>query len=520
MEKLQGKARKIALLGVIDIGSAFMQLKIADKAEGEQLKILESVTKTLPIGRETFSEGRISPEMMRALSKNLLGFRQLLREYKVKKYKVVATGAIREALNREYVIDQIKANTGFTIEMIHASQERFLTQQAVRNALPSYDKLKKEGLLIVNIGSGGVQVAAYAPDGMQYSQNINMGALRIRQLLSSAELKTMEYTRLLKEYIYGYIQELILPMQKGFRHLVITGEEVDVLYRICGGEGKPQNERSLDQAVFRQLYEKMHFMNAQQIRDEFDLGFERAEMLLPAMMIVQAFISAAGAKKVYCPSVGLSNGILYEMSREKEDTEMEEELLQYIRATARQYYISMNHVEEVAKNALLIFDHLGKKQSLTNRHRLLLEMGALLHDIGKQINLANHAQCGADLLMHMDLIGISEEEQRQLVVLVRYHEAGEPKAEDEAYKALNKKSRMAVSKLLAMLQAANALDYSHKQKLYDLVIKLKGESFIIQAFTKENAVLEEWMFQHTQGLFREVFSLEPELKVYTKRMPG
>ncbi len=208
------------------------------------------------------------------------------------------------------------------------------------------------------------------------------------------------------------------------------------------------------------------------------------------------------------------------MSREKEDTEMEEELLQYIRATARQYYISMNHVEEVAKNALLIFDHLGKKQSLTNRHRLLLEMGALLHDIGKQINLANHAQCGADLLMHMDLIGISEEEQRQLVVLVRYHEAGEPKAEDEAYKALNKKSRMAVSKLLAMLQAANALDYSHKQKLYDLVIKLKGESFIIQAFTKENAVLEEWMFQHTQGLFREVFSLEPELKVYTKRMPG
>ncbi len=520
MEKLQRKSGKITMLGVIDIGSAFMQLKIAAKAEGKQLQILESVTKTLPIGRETFSAGRISPEMMRALSKNLLGFRQLLREYKVKKFKVVATGAIREAVNREYVIDQIKANTGFTIEMIHASQERFLTQQAVRNALPSYDKLKKEGLLIVNIGSGGVQVAAYAADGMQYSQNINMGALRIRQVLSSLELKMMEYTKLLKEYIYGYIQELILPMQRHFRHLVITGEEVDVLYRICSEKMKPQNERILDQTDLRKLYEAMLFMNPQQIRDEFDLGFERAEMLLPATMIVQAFIGAAGAKKVYCPSVGLSNGILYEMSREKEDTVMEEELMQYIRAIAKQYYTSMDHVEEVASHALLLFDHLGKKHSLTPRHRLLLEMGAFLHDIGKQINLANHAQCGADLLMHMDLIGISEEEQRQLVVLVRYHEAGEPKADDEAYTALNKKSRMAVSKLLAMLQTANALDYSHKQKLYELVIKQKGESFIIQAFTKENALLEEWMFQHTQGLFREVFSLEPELKIYTKRMPG
>lgn len=519
MEKLQSKAGKAALTGVIDIGSGFMQMKIAAPEENGKLHILESVTRTLAIGTETFTEGRISPQMMRELSKNLLGFRQLLREYKVRKVRVVATGAIREAENCEYVIDQVRAGTGFTIEIINGPQERLLTQLAVMQALPAYEKMKKEGLLAVNIGSGGVQVAAYDANGLRYSQNVRMGALRIRRLLSSLERKTIEYTKILEEYIDERIQEVLQPVQEKYRHLVITGEEVATIYRICNPE-KPANDEScvLDPAALRKLYDSLLFMNSQQTAAEYGLSLERAEMLLPTMMIMRAFERAVSVRRIHCPYVGLSNGILYEMNRSKSDTSMEEEILRYTRYVARQYHDSKEHVEAVVRNALLIFDHLGRGQNLTARHRLLLEMGAILHDIGKSVNLVNHPECGAALLAHMDLMGISEEEQRQLAVLVRYHEGGEPRSEDEQYRGLSKKSRMAVSKLLAVLQLANALDYSHKQKLYEITAKQEGEIFILRAFAKDNAMLEEWIFQQMGGLFREVFSLEPKLKIRTKRI--
>ena len=123
------------LTGVIDIGSGFMQLKIASQDENRKLHLLESVTKSLAIGRETFSEGKISPEMMRELAFHLLGFRQLLREYTVRRVRVVATGSIREASNCEYVIDQIRASTGFNIEIMNGPEERFLTQQAIQRAI-------------------------------------------------------------------------------------------------------------------------------------------------------------------------------------------------------------------------------------------------------------------------------------------------------------------------------------------------------------------------------------------------
>lgn len=517
LEKQQSKARKPQLVGVIDIGSGFMQLKIACRGENGQIQILEAVTKSLAIGRETFSEGRISPEMMRELSKHLLGFRQLLREYKVRKVRVVATGAIREAGNREYVIDQIRANTGFSIEIMHGPEERFLTQQAVQKAMPSYEKMKKEGLIAISIGSGGVQIAAYDAGGLCYSQNVPMGALRIRQILSRLEMQSSTYTKLLEEYIEYHVQEVSEPLKGKYRHIVMTGEEVDTIYRLCSGAVE-QGQQVIELAELKKLYEQLLYMDASQIAAEFGLSFERAEMLLPTVMIMRAFEKVSNTKKICCPSAGLSGGILCEMYKEKDDQEAEEKLLRYTRYVARQYYYMERHAERVVANALLIFDHLGKKQSLTKRHRLLLEMGAVLHDIGKAVNLEKHGECGGALVLHTDLMGISEEEQKQLAVLIRYHEAGEPRPEDEEYRALSRKNRMAVSKLLAILQLANAMDCSHKQKLYDITAKQEDDLFILRAYTKENAMLEEWVFQQSAGLFREVFSLEPQLKVRRKQM--
>ena len=530
MEKIQGKTRKPSSVGVIDIGSGFLQLKIAIQEESKTVSVLESVTKSLAIGRETFSEGRISPEMMRELSQCLLGFRQLLREYKVRRVRVVATGAIREAVNREYVLDQLRAVTGFNIEIMNGPEERFLTQQAIQKVLSGYEKMKKEGLLSVNIGSGGVQIVAYDTEGLRYSQNVPMGALRIRRILSRLELQSATYTKLLEEYIDYHVQEVVEPLKGKYKHLVMTGEEVESICRISESikESAQDQLKSLNLTQPKvhvldfneqsKLYERLIYMNPSQVSAEFGVSFERAEMLLPTIMIMKAFERASTAKKIYNPSVGLSDGILLEMCREKNDQEAETELLQYTRFFAKQYFYVEKHVEKVVEAALLLFDHLGKKQNLTKRHRLLLEMSAVLHDIGKAVNLEKHGECGSALILSMDLMGVSEEEQNQLAVLVRYHEGGEPRTEDEQYRALSRKARLAVSKLLAVLQLAKAMDCSHKQKLFDLSVRLEGNVFILRAYAKENAMLEEWVFQQSSSLFHEVFGLKPQLNIRRSKM--
>ena len=168
------KPRKVPVTGVIDVGSGFMELKIVQMTEDGRFQVLEDVVKSLAIGRDTFSLGKLSPAMVDEICNTLSGFRQLLRDYHVRVFRAVATSAVREAKNRDYVLDQIQVRTGISLEVLHNSEERYLTQLAVRHVIPEYAKLKAEGLLTMDIGSGSIQIAAYDESGLVYNQNIRL----------------------------------------------------------------------------------------------------------------------------------------------------------------------------------------------------------------------------------------------------------------------------------------------------------------------------------------------------------
>ena len=88
-----------------------MELKIVQMTEDGRFQVLEDVVKSLAIGRDTFSLGKLSPAMVDEICNTLSGFRQLLRDYHVRVFRAVATSAVREAKNRDYVLDQIQVRT-------------------------------------------------------------------------------------------------------------------------------------------------------------------------------------------------------------------------------------------------------------------------------------------------------------------------------------------------------------------------------------------------------------------------
>ena len=80
-----------------------------------------------------------------------------MADYGVQEWRVVATSAIREAANRDYMIDRIKLQTGFDVEIINNSQEKFLTYKAVKWQLEEEGTINTgEPTLILNIGAGNL----------------------------------------------------------------------------------------------------------------------------------------------------------------------------------------------------------------------------------------------------------------------------------------------------------------------------------------------------------------------------
>ena len=77
---------------------------------------------------------------------------------------------------------------------------------------------------------------------------------------------------------------------------------------------------------------------------------------------------------------------------------------------------------------------------------------------------------------------------------------------------LENTDNLTVTKLLAILRVANALDRSHKQKLKDFKIDLKDGSLSITVRTNEDITLEKSSLKEKAEFFEEVFGVKLLLK--------
>ena len=509
---------KYRTMAAIDIGSASIRLKVIQIAEGGSIQTLENVIRSLAIGRDTFSKGRISPEMVDEVCQVLSGFKRIMREYKVKTKRVVATTAMREASNQDYVLEQTRVRTGLNVEVLSRSEERYLTRQAAFATVPDFRKRSAEGLLYTHIGSGTTQIAAYDQEGLSFSQSTQMGALRIRQMLSSIEEQTLRFSQVMEEFM---ISNMDFILQKGVRqpyaHYLISGDIGERLYRICTGEKSETEFARLSVEQFERMYQKILTMSSREIGETYEIEPERAVLVVPSMLIVHTFCGITNAKWVSFSFSGLLDGVLWELAATQENKlqrmQSLEDILSYTKTIAKMFRCDMKHAQQVNEYAMMLFDALSKAHGLNARHRLMLQIAVLLHDSGKFLNLNEHADHSAMIIHATEFTGISTEEKDMIAIMVRFHEGGEMSGQDMEFMGFGRKNRLVLAKLTGILRLANAMDYSHRRKLKNVKMSVHGSRLVISATVQQDATLENWKIRQFAEYIQDVFGLQLEFNI-------
>lgn len=122
------------------------------------------------------------------------------------------------------------------------------------------------------------------------------------------------------------------------------------------------------------------------------------------------------------------------------------------------------HMAQVTKLALALFDKLLDLHGLGVRERLLLEITAMLHDIGwSRTTDGGHHKHSRDMILEAELPGLTEDERSLCALTARYHNKAEPDAKrHKGFASLKKKERALVSWLAAILRVADGLDCTHR----------------------------------------------------------
>jgi exopolyphosphatase/guanosine-5'-triphosphate,3'-diphosphate pyrophosphatase len=512
------KKNRSELIAGIDIGSHYLRMKISEVNEKGEVKTIENLKRAISLGKDTFNIGKVRFETLEKACEILKGFKRVLKEYNVKTYRAVATSAIREAENREYIIDQIKLKTGLNIDVIDSAEEKFLTYKSIRENLPNYKKFRNEGALIVDVGSGSSEISIYNNGHLVFSKSIRIGSLRIKEVLSSLERRTLDFPNILEEYIESTLDAIAdYRLQKEIKNFIALGGEILTISKLCNKTNNYEELKFIKMEDFLRLYEELMYKPVHQLIDKYNLSIETASILLPSVMLFKKFLDMTSSEGVYAPLVSLRDGIISDIIDKKYNTsrnkEFNEDIISSVRYMAQRYMYNNNHSYDVEEKALILFDSLKKLHGLGDRERLLLQIASILHDIGKFINLNQHYLSSYNIIISSNLIGISKSELEMIANIVRYHSDVVPSYEHENFKKLSEKNRVTVAKLVSMLRMADSLDSSHKQKIKNVKVSLKGRNVIIKGESVLDSLLEEWTFETKSEFFKEVFGYLPILKI-------
>lgn len=508
---------KTRTVASIDVGSYNIRMVVAEIDEQGKITILEELRHHANIGKDTFSYGKVSIDTIHETCSILKRFRKVLKEYAVKHYRAVTTSGIREADNRSYIIEQIRMRTGLKVEIINSSEERFLTFKAIRDTLKDVKKIRKEGVVVVNIGSGGVEFSAFKDGNLRFTTYIKVGSLRLQEVLSDLEDVTLDFPFIMEGFIKSktYLIENIIR-EMNIKNFIGLGGGLWNILNICSDEAVEIESKIIKKKKLDKLYSDITKKTIGQISHSYGLDYTESQTLLPATIIFKRFMDITKADHIYAPMVSLRHGILADMVDKWFDTSRKKDFLNDIISSVKyigsKYHYDESHAIHVQTLATSIFDQLKKIHTLGKRDRLYLQVAALLHDVGKFVNLDKHHLYTYNIIKAQNIMGFSNRELNIVANVARYHDEENPQRFHENYNAMEYIDQIKISKLSAILKLADSMDITHLQKINDVEISYNKEEIYFKAIAKDDILLEKWAFKKSASFFEEVIGMKALIK--------
>jgi exopolyphosphatase/guanosine-5'-triphosphate,3'-diphosphate pyrophosphatase len=491
------------LVAVLDMGASAIRLVVAEIAPDTSLRIIEEASRGVLLGRDTFASGTIRSRTADAALAALDGFRAVIDGYGVQQIRAVATSAVREARNRDAFLDRIRGRTGIDFDIINEAEESRLAFLAVRHSLAVDGSFGGEWTLLAEVGGGSTSLTL-----LRYGQPVRsgvyaLGAIRLRQQLELWKHAHELQLVLLKRQIANVVEEIRLeiPLPTISQMIAMGGDVRFVASQVDSGDD------GISRQAFLAFCDRIESLNEDQLVDQYRLHAGEADTLVPALLVYRTLLAETAAQRLVVSDASLRTGILLDLAAggRLSAEDFEAQVLASAEAVGHKYRFDAAHGRHVAHLAARLFDDFADEHGLGERERLLLQVSALLHDVGIYVSLRAHHKHSQYILAASQIFGLSDEETAVVANVARYHRRGTPQRSHLPYIALDRRDRLVVNKLASLLRVANALDAEHLQKVRDVRLVRRDSAWLLELDANGDATMEQMAATARADMLAETF---------------
>ena len=494
---------------IIEIASTGIRLSVVEVLPDGNWNTLDRSDMPVNFGEDIFTGGSIKQSAIAQCIQVLSRYKEQLMSWGIEpaQANVIATSALRESRDRDSIIDRIFIHTGFVVRVIDGVEESRLMYLAVRECFKdSKFNLQSDDYVILEAGGGSSEMMLLKNGGIVSAHSFRLGTARIERQIGQGGSDTAR--RFIQQFILNsknLLDEEFSSLK--LKSFIAVGKHAQIA---ALNVGRPISTFlwEMPRQKFIDFVDEIQEYSVEECLARFKIAYNDAAQMRVCLLIYKMFLEITNVATVIVPETNLRAGVLInKLAAPNED--LQRDLDKQITAGAinllRKYHGDEGHAQFVTDVALKIYDALKSEIGLDDRARILLEIAAMLHDIGIFIRMENHHEHSAYIISNSEFFGLTHNEITIVSQIAKYHRGHSNPQDDDHFQMLPRTSRMTILKLTAIIRIADAIDRSHTQKFSGLKIAKQKDSLLIYTGNRHNTVLERQALGEKGGMFESVF---------------
>lgn len=480
---------------------------VAQKQENGEFQVVDYLDQPAPIASDIFDQGVVSPETTERVVSIISGFHQALAELGISRDSItrtVGTNILAEARNLDMFSNRVRVACGVTLEMIDDGEMTRLIYLKTRRRLEHLPAMREGSTAVVHVGPGNTRVLLFKDGMIERYSSYRMGTHRTREAVDGSQAEGGALLRVIRQHAKGNLEQVRVDYEDvELNGLVLIGAEVQAIAPYV-----TKVDSSCRAAVLRNFTTEAATFSDLELVKRFQLDYQTAEALLPALEINLAIAETFNLNQIHIPRSDYEQGLLHDILVTSHlGGAFADEVIRSARILAERYESDPRHGEHVSDLCRHFFNELSDLHQLGPHDALLLQVSAILHEIGTFISPRAHHKHSEYIILNSEVFGLNRQDVELVALIARYHRHSGPVPEHPGYAALEQEDRIRVCKLAAILRVADALERTHAQRVSSIRISREPRRLRLSLPGIGDTTVERLAMASKGDLFESTFGL-------------